>query len=53
VASDGSIVDTIRIDDPYAIFDGNSSALTTNTTSTKVNLIGGLHSGSNQVRVVN
>ncbi len=53
LASDSSIVDTIRINDPYAIFDGNSSTLTTNTTSTKVNLIGGVHSGSNQVRVVN
>jgi len=55
LATDGSIVDTIRINDPYAIFDGTAaiSALTTNTTSTKVNLIGGLHSGSNQVRVVN
>jgi len=55
LASDGSIVDTIRINDPYAIYDGTSgvAALTTNTTSTKVNVIGGLHTGSNQVRVVN
>jgi pectin methylesterase-like acyl-CoA thioesterase len=55
LVSDGSIVDTINIADPYAIYDGTSGVakLTTNQTSSKVNLIGGLHSGIDQVRVVN
>jgi pectin methylesterase-like acyl-CoA thioesterase len=51
--SDGTVVDTISLADPYAIYDGTPKQLTTNTTSTKVNVIGGLHSGIDQVRVVN
>jgi len=51
--SDGSLVDTINLADPYAIYDGNAKELTTNTTSSKVNVIGGLESGIDQVRVVN
>jgi pectin methylesterase-like acyl-CoA thioesterase len=46
-------VDTINIADPYAIYDGTSSRLTTNQTSTKVNVLGGLASGISQVRIVN
>ncbi len=51
----GTLVDTINLADPYAIYDGTSTlkVLTTNTTSSKVNLIGGLQSGIDQVRVVN
>jgi pectin methylesterase-like acyl-CoA thioesterase len=51
--SDGSIVDTISLADPYAIYDGTPKQLTTNTTSSKVNVIGGLQTGIDQVRVVN
>lgn len=51
-------VDRIDLADPYAIYDGTSSptpikALTTNLSSTKVNVIGGVTSGIDQVRVVN
>jgi len=53
LASDGSVVDSINIADLYAVYDGTTSRLTTNQTSSKVNLIGGLKSGVNQVRVVN
>ena len=49
--SNGTMVDTINVADPYAIYNGTS--LATNQTSTKVNVIGGLNSGIDQVRVVN
>ncbi len=59
--SDDSIVDTINVADPYAVYDGSNgdagaadvNKLFMNTTSTKVNVIGGLTSGIDQVRVVN
>jgi pectin methylesterase-like acyl-CoA thioesterase len=51
--SDGSIVDTIDLADPYAVYDGTPGRLTMNQASSKVNVIGGLHSGIDQVRVVN
>jgi pectin methylesterase-like acyl-CoA thioesterase len=51
--SDGTVIDTINVADPYAIYDGTPKLLTTNTTSSKVNVIGGLHGGIDQVRVVN
>ena len=54
LASDGSIVDTINIADPYAIYTGGTNMLTTNQTSSKVNLVGNLKgTGVSQVRVVN
>jgi len=49
-------VDTINIADPYAIYDGTSTIkkLTTNLTTTKLNVIGGLtETGVDQVRIVN
>jgi len=54
-ASDGAVVDAINLADPYAIYDGTSSIkkLTTNLASTKVNVIGGLTTGIDQVRLVN
>lgn len=57
--SDDSIVDTINVADPYAIYEGTPdggaavNGLTTNQTSSKVNVIGGLTTGIDQVRVVN
>jgi Cadherin-like beta sandwich domain/Pectinesterase len=51
--ADNTLVDTINIADPYAIYDGGTKKLATNATSTKVNVIGGLTSGIDQVRVVN
>jgi pectin methylesterase-like acyl-CoA thioesterase len=54
-SADGTVVDAINLADPYAIYDGTSSIkkLTTNQTSSKVNVIGGLTTGIDQVRVVN
>jgi pectin methylesterase-like acyl-CoA thioesterase len=49
----GTLVDTINLADPYAIYDGSQKLLTMNTTSSKVNVIGGLLTGIDQVRVVN
>jgi pectin methylesterase-like acyl-CoA thioesterase len=46
-ASDGSVVDTINLADPYQLYDGSKVAL---TASSKVNVIGG---NAAQVRVVN
>jgi pectin methylesterase-like acyl-CoA thioesterase len=48
-------VDRIELADPYAIYDGTSTikALSTNQASTKVNVLGGVTSGIDQVRVVN
>jgi pectin methylesterase-like acyl-CoA thioesterase len=51
--SNGALVDTINLADPYAVYDGTPKQLTTNTASSKVNVIGGLHTGIDQVRVVN
>jgi pectin methylesterase-like acyl-CoA thioesterase len=52
-ASDQVVVDTIDLRDPYAIYDGSVGRLTTHLTSSKLNIIGGLRSGIDEVRVVN
>src|SRR5215472_4244071 len=54
-AFDDAVVDTIDLIDKFAIFDGTSSIrkLTTHLTSSRVNVIGGLHTGIDQVRLVN
>jgi pectin methylesterase-like acyl-CoA thioesterase len=54
-ASDDALVDTINLSDSFAIYDGTSSIrkLTTNLTSSKLNIIGGVQTGIDQVRVVN
>jgi len=54
-AFDDAVVDTIDLIDKFAIYDGTSSIrkLTTHLTSSRVNVIGGLHTGIDQVRLVN
>lgn len=52
-ASDQAVVDTINLADPFAIYDGSVNRLTTNLTSSKLNVIGGLRTGIDEVRVVN
>jgi len=52
-ASDQAVVDTIELGDPYAIYDGSVGRLTTYLTSSKLNIIGGLRTGIDQVRLVN
>ena len=53
--SDNVIVDSINLSDAYAIYDGSSSIrkLTMNLSSSRVNIIGGLRTGIDQVRIVN
>jgi pectin methylesterase-like acyl-CoA thioesterase len=52
-ASDQAVVDTIDLGAPYAIYDGSVGRLTTQLTSSNLNIIGGLRSGIDEVRVVN
>ena len=52
-ASDQAVVDTIDLSDPYAIYDGSVGRLTTYLTSSQLNIIGGLRTGIDEVRVVN
>lgn len=52
-AEDGAVVDAIELADPFAIYDGSARKLTTNLSSSKVNVIGGLRTGIDRVRVVN
>lgn len=47
-----TLVDTIKLDDVYAVYDGGPKKLVS-ATSTKVDVIGGLSTGIDQVRVVN
>ncbi len=52
-ASDGVVVDTIDLSDVWAVYSGPDRKLVANVTSTKVNVIGALSSGTDFVRVVN
>src|SRR5260370_31655451 len=51
--SDQAVVDTIDLGDRFAIYDGSVNKLTTNLTSSKLNVIGGMRTGIDEVRVVN
>ena len=52
--SDGTVVDTINVADPYVVYDGTPEAFDHEYDVVEaVNVIGGLHGGIDQVRVVN
>jgi len=56
--SDGTVVDRIDLADSWAVYDGTaagptSKVFTTNSASSKVNVIGNVAAGIEQVRVVN